>query len=204
MMKRHQRILRLTLRALLMVIVLLQTMIPWLGNLPLGLMSITILPVTIAIIAVAFGPAEGAIMGGLWGIVTWLRAFVYPTSALAPIIFTNPVIAIVPRILVGVVAGYAFRELVKLLSPSVSAAIAGLLASLTNTVLVLGLIYLFFNHNHRVTAAYGQTNGHLASALLAIVTTNGLVEAAVALILTGLIAPAVWKVVKKLTQQPGK
>lgn len=199
MMNRHQRILRMTLRALLVVIVLLQSMIPWLGNIPLGLMSITILPVTIAIIAIAFGPGEGALLGGLWGVITWIRAFVYPTSALAPLIFTNPVIAVVPRILVGVVAGYAFRELVKLLSPSVSAAVAGLLASLTNTGLVLGLIYLFFNHNHQVTAAYGQTNGHLAAALFAIVTTNGLVEAAVALILTGLIAPAVWKVVKKLT-----
>lgn len=115
------------------------------------------------------------VVGGVWGLLTWVRAFVYPSSPLAPLIFTNPLISFVPRLLIGLVAGWVFIGLKKVVSPSLAACFAGLMGSVTNTVLVLGGIYLF------------ATTSNLATALLAVVTTNGLVE----MLVTALVVPAI-------------
>ena len=195
-MKQREQIRRLTVRTLLIVLVVLQDLIPMFGNIPLGPLSITTLPVTVAVVAVVLGPKEGTIIGFVWGLLTWIRAFVYPSSALAPLIFTNPLISVVPRMLIGLFAGYAFKWLVKILPKALSAGIAGLIAAATNTVLVLGGIYLFAN-TPAVAAGYHVASGHLAQALMVIVTTNGVTEAITTAILTPLIALPVMVAVKK-------
>lgn len=185
MQQRHQ-IQVLTRRTLLLVLIVIQDLLP-LGNLPLGPLSITTLPITVAVIAVVFGPRDGTLAGTAWGLLTWLRAFVYPSSPLAPLIFTNPVISVLPRILVGLFAGLAFSGLVKLLPQSLAAGGAGLVAAATNTVLVLGGIWLFAN-TPAVVHAYHAPAGNLALALLAIVGTNGVAELVVTTLVTPLIA----------------
>ena len=82
--------------------------------------------------------------------ITFIRAFVWPTSPLATIVFTNPLVSVLPRILIGVVAGYTFMWLSKRLSSKIlSTGVAAVLGSLTNTVLVLGQIYLFTKDKHQ-------------------------------------------------------
>ncbi|APU46368.1 ECF transporter S component [Limosilactobacillus fermentum] len=185
-MQNRQQIQRLTTQALLIVIIVLQDLIPMIGNLPLGPLSITTLPITVGVVAVVWGPREGMVVGGVWGLLTWVRAFVYPSSPLAPLIFTNPLISFVPRLLIGLVAGWVFIGLKKVVSPSLAACFAGLIGSVTNTVLVLGGIYLFAN-TPAVASAYHATTSNLATALLAVVTTNGLVE----MLVTALVVPAI-------------
>lgn len=103
----------------------------------------TIIHITVIVAALVLGPKDGALVGGVWGMITFIRAFVWPTSPLATIVFTNPLVSVLPRILVGVVAGYTFMWLSKRLSSKILAAgVAAVLGSLTNTVLVLGQIYL--------------------------------------------------------------
>ena len=158
-MQNRQQIQRLTTQALLIVIIVLQDLIPMIGNLPLGPLSITV-----GVVAVVWGPREGMVVGGVWGLLTWVRAFVYPSSPLAPLIFTNPLISFVPRLLIGLVAGWVFIGLKKVVSPSLAACFAGLMGSVTNTVLVLGGIYLFAN-TPAVASAYHATTSNLATAL---------------------------------------
>ena len=165
MNSQRQQIHTMTRRTLLIVLIVLQDLLPFIGNVPLGPLSITTLPITVAIIAILFGPLEGAIAGGTWGVLTWIRAFVYPSSALAPLIFTNPLISVVPRILVGIV---------------------GAAASLTNTVFVLGGILLFAN-TPSVASGYHTDQAGLAAALGTILATNGVVE----LIITAIVAPLI-------------
>ena len=195
-MRQREQIRRLTVRTLLIVLVVLQDLIPMFGNIPLGPLSITTLPVTVAVVAVVLGPKEGTIVGFVWGSLTWVRAFVYPSSALAPLIFTNPLISVVPRMLIGLFAGYTFKWLVKVAPKALSAGIAGLIAAVTNTVLVLGGIYLFAN-TPAVAAGYHVGSGHLAQALMVIVTTNGVTEAITTAILAPLIALPVMVAVKR-------
>jgi uncharacterized membrane protein len=72
----------------------------------------------------------GLLAGGIFGIYSWLYAEVP--------LFKDPIIAIGPRLLIGVVAWAVF---VALRSKNVylASALAGVLGSLTNTVGVLGL-----------------------------------------------------------------
>jgi uncharacterized membrane protein len=76
------------------------------------------------------GPVVGLLAGGIFGIYSWLYAEVP--------LFKDPIIAIGPRLLIGVVAWAVF---VVLRSKNVylASALAGVLGSLTNTVGVLGL-----------------------------------------------------------------
>lgn len=64
-----------------------------------------------------------------------------PTS----FIFWNPIIALVPRILIAIIAYYVyvfFRN--KIHKQSISIGIAAICATLTNTIGVLGLTYLIY------------------------------------------------------------
>ena len=83
-------------------------------------------------------------------------------------------------------AGYTFMWLSKRLSSKILAAgVAAVLGSLTNTVLVLGQIYLFYQG--QAPAMYALDVAALLPYLLGVVATNGLPEAALAAI----IAPSV-------------
>ena len=53
-MRNRQQIQRLTTQALLIVIIVLQDLIPMIGNLPLGPLSITTLPITVGVVAVVW------------------------------------------------------------------------------------------------------------------------------------------------------
>ena len=196
-MTRHQRIRRNTLRAIFMAIIIIQDLVPFFGNIPLGPLSITTLHITVIIAAITLGPGEGAIIGGIWGLLTWVRAFVAPTSPLAPLVFTNPLVAVFPRIMIGLVAGYLFRLVVRYShSKRWAAILAAVAGSITNTGLVLGLIYLFYR-TPAVAHAYGVDVSHLLPALLA---TNGLAELTLAIIVVPLIALPVLEVRRRLGQ----
>ncbi len=76
------------------------------------------------------GPVVGLLAGGIFGIYSWLYAEVP--------LFKDPIIAIGPRLLIGVVAWAVFAAL-RNINVYLASALSGLLGSLTNTVGVLGL-----------------------------------------------------------------
>jgi uncharacterized membrane protein len=80
------------------------------------------------------GPVVGLLAGGIFGVFSFLQPEV-PLLA-------NPIIAIGPRLLIGVVAWAVFVGL-RGVSVDLAAAVSGVLGSLTNTVGVLGLAVLF-------------------------------------------------------------
>lgn len=196
-MNKKNKTFRIVLLGMLSAIIIIQTTIPFLGYIPIGPLSLTIIQVTVIIAAIVLGPKEGAIVGGIWGLITFIRAFVAPTSPIAPIVFTNPLISVLPRVLIGVVAAYVFHRILseklsEKLSETVRMSIAGVLGSLTNTVLVLGLIYLFYREPYANFLEMDMDK--LLPALLTIVGTNGVTEA----ILSGILAPIISKPLLRL------
>ena len=188
-MQQRAQIRRLTRRSLLLVLIVIQDLVPFLGNLPVGPLSITTMPITVAVIAALFGPLEGTLAGGVWGGLTFIRAFVYPSSALAPLLFTNPLISVVPRLLVGLVAGVVFALIRRWGKIGLAAALSGLVAALTNTVLVLGGIA----NIPQVAAGYHVDQAHLGVALAAIVGTNGVAEALLTALVVPLLVVPLWR-----------
>lgn len=197
-MKRRQQIQQSTIRSILIVIIILQDFVPFLGNIPVGPLSITTMHVTVIITAIVVGPVDGAIIGGAWGILTWVRAFVAPSSSLAPLVMVNPLVSVVPRIMIGLVAGYLYRWLTRLSKqPRLAMILAGIAGSLTNTGLVLGAIALFYR-TPAVARAYGVNVAHLLPALETIMATNGLAELVFAAIVVPLVAYPVLEVRRRL------
>lgn len=97
--------------------------------LPTGV-NATILHIPAIIGGVLEGAVAGAAIGGIFGIFSFLRA----TTPL----FQNPLIAIGPRLLIGVVAYLVYRA-VRPINEPLALVLAGALGTLTNTALVLGL-----------------------------------------------------------------
>ena len=195
MLDPRQKLRRSTLLALFGTIVIVQNLVPVLGNIPIGPLSITLIHITVIVAAIVLGPVQGMIIGGIWGMITFVRAFIWPTSPLAVICFTNPLISVLPRILVGVVAGYGFLWMKKHVSERKSMVIAAMAGSMTNTLLVLGQICLFY-HN-QAPRLYAVDVRQLLPYLLGVVGTNGIPEMLVAAVSVPLIATALLKVLKK-------
>jgi uncharacterized membrane protein len=101
--------------------------IPLIGN-------ATIMHIPAIVGGVLEGPIVGLLAGAIFGIFSFLQA--------ENPIFLNPVIAVVPRLLIGVVAWAVFVGL-RRWSVDLAAAVAGLLGSFANTVGVLGLAVFF-------------------------------------------------------------
>lgn len=187
-MGRKQRNYQLVLTALFCAIIVIQTTIPFLGYIPVGLLNITIIQITVIIAAIVCGPKMGATVGTFWGLITFVRAYFWPTSPLAAFIFINPLISVLPRFFIGLVAGYSYQLLAKKGQAKFwQMSVASVLGSLTNTFLVLGSIYLFYHQ--KAPLLYHLNAKALLPYLLGLVGTNGVPEA----ILSGIIAPLIAK-----------
>jgi uncharacterized membrane protein len=144
--------------------------IPWFSG-----ASLTIMAVPVIIGAVLEGPIVGMVIGLIFGLFSMLQAAIAPTGP-SDVIFTNPFIAVLPRIFIGLFAWLVYKALSRWQVPALIT--AGIVGSLTNTVLVLGMIGIF---GLAPWALIGTT---------AIV--NGLPEAVLCAVLTLLIVAA-WK-----------
>jgi uncharacterized membrane protein len=113
------------------------------------------------------GPVVGLLAGGIFGIYSWLYAEVP--------LFKDPIIAIGPRLLIGVVAWavfVAFRDR----NVYLASILSGVLGSLTNTVGVLGL---------------GVILGYLPLAAIVPIIPQAVIEAVLAAIVTVVVVKGV-------------
>lgn len=182
----------LVLTALFIAIILLQSVVPWLGTLPLGAFAIgaavTIITFTVAIGAMVLGPRAGALLGFVWGAYSLWHAWTSAPS-IGALIFRNPITAIVPRMLVGLIIGYLYWRFVKnrpMGQQTIWLAGLGALSAFVNTFFVLSITWIGFTVMH--TTAFGIPDSGLANYLIvSIASFNGVFEIIVGAILVPLI-----------------
>ncbi len=114
--KNSNRLIRLTLLAILIAIELLMAFTP-IGYLKLGVTSVTLLPVPVAIGAILLGPAAGGILGGVFGLTSFYQCF--GMDALGVLLLEiSPagtfVMTVITRILMGVCVGFLYQRLSKI------------------------------------------------------------------------------------------
>lgn len=148
------------------------------------------------ITSIVHGPKSGAIMGALAGTTTLFRALFASASPL-DYLFLNPLIAILPRIFVGVVPYHVyvlFRKIVK--SKSVNLLIAGISGALTNTVLVILMLYIVYsNEIVKMSTEFGIGTTFAAFAIF-LITTSAVIESTVAGVGTSVVVNVYDKVSK--------
>ena len=200
---------RLVETALFAAIVILLAFVPFLGYIPLGFINATTIHIPVILASVLLGPREGAVVGGVFGITSLVKNTVQPNL---PLFVFSPfyaggnlwsvVLCLVPRILVGVVPYFIYKLVKKAAKNSevLPLAAAGISGALTNTLLVMNMIYLFF------AGPYGAANaGKIAEAgttvygfILATICTSGIPEALAAAVLVAAIGKVLLAVRKRM------
>lgn len=194
---------RLTLTALLVAVIILLNFTP-VGYIQLPMIKATVIHVPVIIGSILLGPGIGAGLGFVFGLTSLYNNTFAPTLlsfAFSPVIpvpgtaggsWTALLVTFLPRILVGVFPYYANRFFGKLLKEKgrmVSLGLSGIVGSMTNTILVMHLIYFLFRD------AYGKASnlavGAVYRAVLAVIFTNGLPEAVLAAVITAAVCRAI-------------
>ena len=205
-MKKSKNAKFITLMGVLLAIEIIMAFTP-LGFVPLGFTKATTIHIPVVIGAIFLGPLAGAILGGAFGILSIIINTVSP--ALTSFVFSpfitiggaqgniwSLVIALVPRMLIGIVAYYSYKWVSKIDKTKVIAyATAGVVGSLTNTVLVMSGIYIFFGQQY--AAAKEVTFEALFGVIMGIIGVNGIPEAIVAAIIVTLVCKVLKSVFKE-------
>ena len=188
--------------AVLFGVMIAMWLVPVLGYLPLGTLSITLMPIPVIIGAIVLGPSYGAFLGGVFGVTSFLLCLGIPRpEAFGVMLFSvNPVytaiLCIIPRILMGLLVGLVFKLFTnfKITRNWFSYFTASLAGPVLNTALFVGGLVLMF-YNTGALNAFGET---VPAILAALVGVNAVIEAIVCTALAFIISKVVAKFAIKM------
>jgi uncharacterized membrane protein len=150
--------------------------------------------IPIFIIAELKGWKLGVISSTFYGLMSLINAFTTSTSPLR-FVFQNPLVSVMPRIFVGLVVSLLFKflydktkELKNKNGLKISAYVASFAGVLTNTILVLSMLYLF-----NIGKEFGEYLISLKTIFAFIISTNTAIELGVFPLLSAPIVYAIKK-----------
>ena len=168
-----------------------------LGFLRIGPLSATLLHIPVILAAILLGTKYGVLLGLFFGLASIWNA----TTAPGPISFVfspfitiggmsggwqSLIVALVPRILLGWIAGSVFTILKKKMSRAKSAGIAAGVSTFLHTAMVLTLIAVFYGKPY--AQALGIAQNALVGVLAYTIATNGMLELVLAVVVGMAIA----------------
>ena len=207
-MKKNYDLLTLMQLAMLIAIQLVMKAIG-LGSVPVGPLYMSFLTLPIAVGAILIGPAAGAVLGGVFGAVSFYDAITggsVMTSALFQVSPVNTfVLCVVTRVLMGFCTGLVYKAVKKIdRSHTWSYFVGSISAPLLNTLFFMGYIVLVFYNTDFVqglVASKGASNPLMFVILL--VGVQGVIEAGACGILGAVICKALAVVLRNQTKSVG-
>lgn len=192
--QRRLNVRKMTVIGVLSAISIMMSMLPFIGYIPIGPTKATIMHIPVIIGAIIEGPVVGATIGLIFGLTSLWNAMTQPT--ITSIFFLNPLVSILPRVLIGVVAYYVYQGIYEI-SKKVYAAgfMAGLIGSLANTAGVLGMIYVLYADKYM--ERIGQAGADAGKWLFTLAATNGVPEALVAALIVSAVSVSLIRKGKK-------
>jgi uncharacterized membrane protein len=172
---------RIIVAGVLAAITIILGIVPNIGFIPLpnatGSATIEHIPTIVG--GVVAGPIVGIISGLIFGVVSFFRS----TTPF----FKDPIVAILPRLFIGLVSWAVFAALVRI-NRDLAAAVAGFAGAATNTILVVGAIIV---------------RGYLpAQVIIPTVIVQSIIEAIIAAILTVVIVRIFYILESRLVHAP--
>jgi len=175
-------------------------MVPFLGFIPLGPINATTMHLPVVLAGSLLGPKAGAIVGLCFGVISMIRATLNPTPLafwFSPFVpggnFFSLIIAIVPRVFLGIFAALVYRALKDKKIRFAAGSVAGLVATLLHTFMVLGGVFIFFGDASIATLDLPA----IVPFLMGIVATNGIAEALIAMVVNGILIRILMPIVHK-------
>ncbi len=205
----NKKTLSMVMTGLFMAIIAVMTFIPNVGYINLIVIKATLLHVPVIVGSIVLGPKKGAVLGATFGITSLIKNTMEPSLlsfAFSPFYQLGEiggngwsvVIALVPRILVGVIPYFVFIGIEKLLKNvkarrTISLPVSCAVGAFTNTLLVMNMIYFFFKDEF--AAAKSIAVDAVYSAILGIIAANGIPEAIVAVVIGGAVSLALLRII---------
>lgn len=237
---------KLTTAAVLGAITIVLGITP-LGLIPLGIINATTMHIPVIIAAIVEGPVVGGLVGLIFGVFSLINAILRSTPI--SFVFYNPLISVIPRILIGITSYYAYQSVkrfddknlkiaskilwsllliflsyilykniktgasklniiliiilillclglfyysIKTSTKDFPIAIGAFVGSMTNTILVLGGIYLIYAQKYVEALNIPLENAR--SAILGVSISSGLPEAFLSIIIVTGVVKSVLKV----------
>lgn len=203
---RSKKTRNMTLFAFFLAVELVLLFTP-LGFLRIGPISATLMHIPVIIASITMGWKYGVSLGLVFGLCSVWNATVAPgltSFCFSPFVsigtvsgnFSSLIIALVPRMLIGFVSAGIYSFYIKKGKENIGVMASALAGALTNTVLVLGLIYIFFGASY--AAATSVAYEGLFAVLMGVVLTNGLAEAIIGAMVVLMVCKALRPVTKKI------
>ncbi|AGK97260.1 ECF transporter S component [Clostridium pasteurianum] len=162
------------------------------GYIKLPILQATIMHVPVIIGAIIEGPMVGMCIGLIFGISSIIQNIMTPS--LLSFALINPLVSVLPRILIALTSYYAYKFTIgnnKALKIGIGAAIG----SVTNTVGVLGMIYLLYIKEYAIHMKISAAAAN--KVILGIAIANGIPEMIAAICITVPIVLAVTRIRKR-------
>ncbi len=192
---------RLVYMAILIAIILVMAFTP-LGYLKTAGLEITFIQVPVIVGAILMGPTAGAILGGVFGLTSFIQCFGLSAFG-AALLEINAVYTFIlcffSRVLMGWLTGLIFRALQKVdRTKFVSYAVTSLAAPILNTVFFVGGMILLFGSSSYIQGLMAEAGAaNLLSFAVAFVALNGVIEAAACFLLGTAISKALASALKR-------
>ena len=195
-MQRNTNVRSLVILGLMTAVLIVFSFTP-IGTIPIGPLSITLNIIPVAIAAAALGPAGGAAMGAVFGLLSFLQCIGIgiPSGMGATLFSISPVLAFlqrfVPRLLDGFLVGLIFRGCEKAFGHGPAGFITGFFSAFLNTLFFMSALVLLFGNTEYVQ---GLINGrNVVAFVCAFVGVNAVFEMIVSTIVTGGVVLALYK-----------
>ncbi len=198
----------LTSVALMAAIVILLANTPF-GMIQLPVIKATTVHIPVIIGAVVLGPLAGAILGGVFGICSMISNTLAPnlsSFAFSPFMSTTGIVGAVKavwisvgcRIMIGVVSGWLWIFLRKIkMNRHLALAITGFVGSMTNTIMVMGSIFVLLANEYSVVRGVTGRKA-LWGVIMVTITSSGIPEAIAAMVLVAVIGTALLYAVTRI------
>jgi len=174
----NNKTLRFTVTAMLAALTFVLGMTP-IGLIPIPPANVTIMHIPVIIGALVCGKWTGVFLGFVFGLTSTIRAFTAPSALVSPLMGVSPILVIImsmfSRLMIPLVA-VLVHDLIAKKSSKIALPAAAACGTLTNTILYLGLMLVFY-------VLCGIDSAAVLSVIAGVGALNGSCEALAAVIL---------------------
>ncbi len=183
----------LTLNALFIAITVVMAVIPNLGMIHLGAVSITIMHIPVIIAGIILGMRSAVINSLAFGLSSMFISATRPTMPL-DVFFVNPLVSVIPRLLFGISVALIYKLLLKTkLSFALRTAITAALSTLLHTIFVLTPLYFLIVRSNDIQLI-NSLPGSIFTFLWITLVSNGVLEIIASILISMPITSALKKV----------
>ena len=183
----------LTLNALFIAITVVMAVIPNLGMIHLGAVSITIMHIPVIIAGIILGMRSAVINSLAFGLSSMFISATRPTMPLE-VFFVNPLVSVIPRLLFGISVALIYKLLLKTkLSFALRTAITAALSTLLHTIFVLTPLYFLIVRSNDIQLI-NSLPGSIFTFLWITLVSNGVLEIIASILISMPITSALKKV----------